>query len=83
MHNRPLTMDPLMARTYEGAVEYTDHGTGRPVLFLHGGHSNCHEYLATRNFDTSRYRLIVPSRPGYGNTPIYPNTGPEEAARTS
>jgi pimeloyl-ACP methyl ester carboxylesterase len=56
--------------TTRGQLEYSITGTGIPVLFLHGGHANCHETLSHKGFDTNKYMLITPSRPGYGNTPL-------------
>lgn len=63
-----------------GWIEYCSIGEGTPVLFLHGGHSNCNERLCLKGFDREKYQLIVPSRPGYGNTPLDNNRTPREAA---
>jgi pimeloyl-ACP methyl ester carboxylesterase len=54
----------------KGQVEFSIVGKGIPVLFLHGGHSNCKETLFHKGFDTNKYQLITPSRPGYGKTPL-------------
>lgn len=67
-------------KTDKGLMEYSLVGEGRPVLFLHGGHSNCRETLFHKGFDTARYQLITPSRPGYGNTPLNDNTTPAKSA---
>lgn len=67
--------------TSEGTVEFAITGAGRPVLFLHGGHSNCRETLWHKGFDTSRFRLLTPSRPGYGGTPLASFSQPAAAAR--
>lgn len=67
--------------TSEGTVECAITGTGRPVLFLHGGHSNCRETLWHKGFDTSRFQLLTPSRPGYGGTPLASFSQPSAAAR--
>ncbi len=66
--------------TEEGRIEYSETGAGKPVLFLHGGHSNCRETLFHKGFDTSKYRLITPSRPGYGKTPLNETTTPRKTA---
>ncbi|MEX0929390.1 MAG: alpha/beta hydrolase [Balneolales bacterium] len=66
--------------TNKGKIEYSMVGEGTPVLFLHGGHSNCRETLFHKGFDTSKYQLITPSRPGYGNTPLADNTTPKKTA---
>ena len=67
-------------KTDKGQIEYSIVGEGTPVLFLHGGHSNCRETLFHKGFDTSKYQLITPSRPGYGNTPLNNNNTPKKAA---
>ncbi|WP_350284382.1 alpha/beta hydrolase [uncultured Croceitalea sp.] len=67
--------------TVFGKVEYTDIGSGRPIVFLHGGHSNCNERLFHQGYDIARFRLITPSRPGYGKTPLNSGETPEKAAR--
>lgn len=66
--------------TKHGKIEYSTTGNGKPVLFLHGGHSNCREKLFHKGFDTEKFQLITPSRPGYGNTPLNNNVTPRQAA---
>lgn len=63
-----------------GEVEYRSIGTGRPIVFIHGGHSNCHETLSHKGFDLEKFQLITPSRPGYGKTPLSNNQTPSKAA---
>lgn len=63
-----------------GLIEYSIQGRGTPILFLHGGHSNCKEFLFHKGFNPSDFCLITPSRPGYGNTPLGTNDTPEKAA---
>ena len=67
-------------KTELGEIEYRSRGKGTPILILHGGHSNCYEHLGVTGFDTSIYQLIVPSRPGYGKTPLENHKSPEQAA---
>lgn len=69
-----------VVETRLGWIEYCSIGQGTPVLFLHGGHSNCNERLCLKGFDREKYQLIIPSRPGYGNTPLDNNRTPREAA---
>ncbi len=64
-----------------GKIEYTDYGNNIPILYLHGGHSNCSIELFRRGFDNERFRLITPSRPGYGNTPLDNHKKPDEASK--
>lgn len=67
-------------KTEKGQIEYSVTGNGKPIVFLHGGHSNCHETLFHKGFDLSAYQLITLSRPGYGNTPLNGNTSPQKTA---
>jgi len=69
-----------LLKTDKGQIEYSIVGKGIPILFLHGGHSNCQETLFHKGFDTNKYQLITPSRPGYGNTPLGNNTTAKKAA---
>ena len=70
-----------IVRTTLGFVEYKEVGQGLPIFFLHGGHSNCRADLFQKGFDTTNFRLITPSRPGYGNTPLSVFKTPDEAAK--
>ncbi|MEM7486645.1 MAG: alpha/beta hydrolase [Bacteroidota bacterium] len=70
----------MIVKTKIGTIEYSDVGTGKPILFLHGGHGNCYETLWHKGFDTSKFRLLTPSRPGYGKTPLSTFESPKKAA---
>lgn len=73
-------MKGKVINTKLGSVEYSSIGKGVPVLFVHGGHSNCNETLCHKGFDLQKYQLITPSRPGYGKTPLNNNKTPKQAA---
>jgi pimeloyl-ACP methyl ester carboxylesterase len=73
-------MSYTLVDTNSGDVEYSSIGKGIPILFLHGGHSSCHETLCHKGFDLEKYQLITPSRPGYGRTPLNGNCSPKQAA---
>lgn len=62
-----------ITETEFGQIEYSIKGKGKPVLFFHGGHSNCKEVVFQKGWDLSSYMLITASRPGYGNTPLNQN----------
>jgi pimeloyl-ACP methyl ester carboxylesterase len=66
--------------TDKGQIEYSIVGKGIPILFLHGGHSNCQETLLHKGFDTNKFQLITPSRPGYGKTPLDDKLTPRKTA---
>lgn len=55
--------------TYEDlTLEYSITGEGEPILYLHGGHSNCLEQLGLEELVEQGYSVIIPSRAGYGHT---------------
>ncbi|MFF2888638.1 alpha/beta fold hydrolase [Paenibacillus sp. NPDC057967] len=49
-------------------MEFSIVGSGASVLVFHGGHSSCRESLGYQELVANGYRLITPSRPGYGAT---------------
>lgn len=59
-----------IAQTKKGSIEYRVVGQGPAVLVLNGGHTHCNSPLGHQRFFVEHgYQLIIPSRPGYGNTP--------------
>jgi len=69
----PASLDKVktqVIKTTKGIVEYSLIGAGIPILFVHGGHSSCNETLFHKGFDTKKFCLITPSRPGYSKTPL-------------
>ncbi len=73
-------MNSKILNTRLGNIEYCSVGSGTPILFVHGGHSNCYDTLSHKGFDLEKFRLITPSRPGYGKTPLKENKTPRQAA---
>lgn len=63
--------------TYEikgRVVEYSIMGEGEPIMVMHGGHSNSKEEFGYENLIQNGYKIITPSRTGYGlTTPMEPN----------
>jgi len=74
-------MTPKIITTQVGTIEFCLVGTGIPLLFVHGGHSNAQETLFHKGFNTKQFCLITPSRPGYGNTPLGTFFSPPDAAK--
>ena len=74
-------MGSFIKHTRFGIIEYHSVGKGKPIVFIHGGHSNCNEILAHKGFDPSKFQLLTPSRPGYGKTPLADNQTPSKAAK--
>jgi pimeloyl-ACP methyl ester carboxylesterase len=59
-----------IAQMEKGPIEYRVVGQGAAVLVLNGGHTNCNSPLGHEQFFLDQgYRLVIPSRPGYGKTP--------------
>jgi pimeloyl-ACP methyl ester carboxylesterase len=73
-------MKSTVINTRLGDIEYCSVGQGTPILFIHGGHSNCKETLCHKGFDLEAFQLITPSRPGYGKTPLNGNRTPKQTA---
>ncbi|QYJ69335.1 alpha/beta fold hydrolase [Flavobacterium litorale] len=70
-----------IVETIAGKIEYNVYGNGKPIVFLHGGHSNSQEKLFLKGYNKNCFKLIVPSRPGYGKTPISNKTTHKDAAQ--
>ncbi|WP_341279640.1 alpha/beta hydrolase [Paenibacillus sp. FSL H8-0537] len=56
----------------EYVLEYSIAGEGLPLLFFHGGHSNCYEEFGYQSLIASGYSIITPSRSGYSKTSPIP-----------
>ncbi|MEV8631582.1 alpha/beta hydrolase [Streptosporangium sp. NPDC051023] len=66
-----------VARTPAGPVEYRLEGDGhRAVLVFHGGHMRAGLALGEEVFADAGFRVLAPSRPGYGRTPLTTGTTP-------
>ena len=77
----PLLPEARVIQTSRGAVEYRSIGRGHPIVFFHGGQSNALNTAFDGTFDLDRFRLIIPSRPGYGRTPLKGNASASDNAR--
>ncbi|GBF33226.1 aromatic hydrocarbon catabolism protein [Desulfocucumis palustris] len=70
-------------QTKKGLLEYRSEGNGPVVLVLNGGHTNCCSPFEHEEFFLGKgYRLVIPSRPGYGRTPSISGRTAEEFAHT-
>lgn len=50
-------------------IEYSIWGeSGEPILVMHGGHSSCYEEFGYSPLIDNSFRIITPSRAGYGKT---------------
>jgi pimeloyl-ACP methyl ester carboxylesterase len=61
----------VVASLRAGPVEYRLDGAGAgTVLVFHGGHTRSGLALGEEVFTAAGYRVLAPSRPGYGRTPV-------------
>ncbi|KTR62624.1 alpha/beta hydrolase [Exiguobacterium indicum] len=60
--------------------DYRDSGSGPVILLIHGTQSDYREVYHVEKLITAGYRVIVPSRPGYGRTPLQLADSPETLA---
>jgi pimeloyl-ACP methyl ester carboxylesterase len=51
---------------------YAEHGTGDPLVLLHGAFTDASEFGATIPALAERFRLFTPERRGHGHTPDVP-----------
>ncbi len=75
-------IQPKVAGTRRGVVEYAEYGEGPAVVTLHGAMGGCDQslMLAQTIGDDSGYRYIGVSRPGYLGTPISSGRSAEDQA---
>jgi pimeloyl-ACP methyl ester carboxylesterase len=69
-----------IADTTSGPIEYLDEGSGPVVLFLHGACASGRERVLHPPLVRAGFRVILPSRPGHGRTPLAAGRTPEQAA---
>jgi pimeloyl-ACP methyl ester carboxylesterase len=60
----------LLAQTPKGPIEYTLSGDGPVVLVCHGVSSNCFATEVSKPLVEAGFKVVTPSRPGYGRTPL-------------
>jgi len=70
-----------IAHTQRGVIEYRLEGSGPNVaVLLYGGHTNVSTHLGEDYFIERGYKVLVVSRPGYGDTPITTGPNPDSFA---
>jgi pimeloyl-ACP methyl ester carboxylesterase len=70
----------VIIETRKGKIEFSRNGEGSPILYLHGSLSNCNENIGLDPLIDAGYSIIVPSRPGYGKTPLNSGISAEQAS---
>jgi pimeloyl-ACP methyl ester carboxylesterase len=74
-------MKSHIAHTTAGQVEYTSRGEGPTILVCHGTSSDCFASELSQPLLDSGFRVLTPSRPGYGRTPLATGRSAAEAAQ--
>ena len=73
-------MTPHVIRTAAGQVEYAESGAGPAVLVVHGTPGDWQQARALADDLAGAHRVLLPSRPGYGRTPLSTGRSPQEQA---
>jgi pimeloyl-ACP methyl ester carboxylesterase len=73
-------MKSEIAQTKKGTIEYTSLGSGPTILVSHGTSTDCFSTTLVDPLVKSGFRVVTPSRPGYGRTPAEVGTTAREAA---
>ena len=73
-----------VVQTRCGPVEYSEDGTGDPILYFHGAGVTGDVMVTVESpLVDDGFRLIVPNRPGYGKTPLPPHDSAAGCARVA
>src|SRR5262245_59758532 len=59
-----------LVHTRVGTVEYSEAGSGSPILYFHGGPGGSEQLHLLDSLVTQGFRVIGWSRPGYLRTPL-------------
>ncbi|HLO33629.1 MAG TPA: alpha/beta hydrolase [Anaerolineales bacterium] len=73
-------MQSQIANTGMGPIEFTLLGSGPVVFVCHGTSSNCFSVNESAPLLEAGFRVLTPSRPGYGRTPSKVGTSAGQAA---
>lgn len=77
-------MPMQLANTALGTVEYCEAGDGDTILYFHGtGVSGDAMLPIEAPLVDDGFRLLIPSRPGYGRTPLEPHTSAVDCAHVA
>lgn len=72
---------PALADTTCGLVEYTEAGSGTPILYFHGSGITCDAMLPFEMpLVEAGFRVIIFNRPGYGDTPLANHTSAKDCS---
>ncbi|MBI2847033.1 MAG: alpha/beta hydrolase [Chloroflexi bacterium] len=70
-HYNPRCFIIFLMLKYWRQIEYREAGSGlNTILLFHGGHMRAASDSGESVFVENDYRVLIPSRPGYGKTPL-------------
>jgi pimeloyl-ACP methyl ester carboxylesterase len=73
-----------VVETEYGPVEYSEAGTGDPILYFHGTGVTGDVMLSVEaSLVEEGFRVIAPNRPGYGKTPLSPHPSATDCANVA
>lgn len=75
-------MESQIVETSSGPIEYTRIGNGPVLLVCHGTSQDCHSMHGFEAFLEEGFSLLIPSRPGYGKTPLEVGRSNIQAAKS-
>ena len=73
-------MKSQIIQTAKGTVEYTLAGNGPVALVCHGTSQDCYSIHGFEPLIKAGFSLLIPSRPGYGRTPLEVGRSSAQAA---
>ena len=73
-------MKSQIIQTRRGPIEYTLLGSGPVILACHGTSQDCQSTNGLEALTQAGFSLLIPSRPGYGCTPLAVGRSSEQAA---
>lgn len=74
-------MTPHLVATAAGPVEVAQSGSGTPVLVVHGTPGDWRQARGLADDLSATHQVLLPSRPGYGRTPLSTGRSPREQAQ--
>jgi pimeloyl-ACP methyl ester carboxylesterase len=73
-------LDVAMVETTRGPVEVARVGTGPKVLLVHGTPGSWRQAIGLAEDLCDEFEVVLPSRPGYGATPLFTGLTPADQA---
>ena len=72
-HSEARNMESRFVSAAGLRMHYLEHGTGKPVIAIHGWPETCHEWRRVAPLLGSEYRILAPDTRGHGQTEAPPD----------